>query len=308
MPLLTHDEFAAGAQIGGTIREDLFDFIENLSPKDTPLFNNLSSVGVNAGYVEYLEDTLPTATFNAWTEGNQATDAALTVPSRNQTIVQNFQRHFHVSGRQQAVNHAGLASMLTYQEMKEMKIMLTEIELQLHQGSAVTGGTNTAPRTAGLLSRLSTNMTASSGTTLTEKVFNDVVTLTYNNPVNLREVYAGMNVKRTINQFSTSVQRYINAGERRQLDLIDVYESESGVMAIFKSRYQLSSSDLSSSGNSWVALDPDFFQLGWLRPIKVEPLGKDGDRDRKFIVGELGMIFRSEKAGAGMTGVVPFVS
>jgi hypothetical protein len=27
-------------------------FIENVSPRDTPLFNNLGSVGVRAGYVE----------------------------------------------------------------------------------------------------------------------------------------------------------------------------------------------------------------------------------------------------------------
>lgn len=51
MPLLTYNEFA-GAQKGGSIREDLLDLIENISPHDTPLFNNLPAIKVNAGFVE----------------------------------------------------------------------------------------------------------------------------------------------------------------------------------------------------------------------------------------------------------------
>lgn len=93
MPLLTFQEFAATSQVGGSIREDLLNEISNLSPKDTPLFNNLSSVGVNAGYVEYLEDTLQTAGVNAWIEGLPATDVTLTFPTRVASHLQNFQKH-----------------------------------------------------------------------------------------------------------------------------------------------------------------------------------------------------------------------
>lgn len=49
MPLMTYSEFATATQKGGSIREDLMDFIENLSAKDTPLFNNLGSMEVHAG-------------------------------------------------------------------------------------------------------------------------------------------------------------------------------------------------------------------------------------------------------------------
>jgi len=55
MPLTTYDEFPAAVQrAAGTIREDLLDFIENISPEDTPLYNNLGQIGVNAGFVELL--------------------------------------------------------------------------------------------------------------------------------------------------------------------------------------------------------------------------------------------------------------
>jgi hypothetical protein len=95
VPLNTYVEFAnATPGPGGSIREDLLDFIENLSLKDTPLFNNLGAIQVNAGFVEYLTDTLTAAATNAWAEGAAATDITLTMPSRRATIVQNFQKHF----------------------------------------------------------------------------------------------------------------------------------------------------------------------------------------------------------------------
>lgn len=89
MPLLTYNEFAASSQKGGSVREDLLDFIENLSPRDTPLYNNLGDVSVSAGFVEWQEDTLPAAAANSWQEGVAATDINLTVPSRSYAIVQN---------------------------------------------------------------------------------------------------------------------------------------------------------------------------------------------------------------------------
>lgn len=90
MPLQTYNEFPASSQKGGSIRENLLDFLEILSPRDTPLYNNLGSLSVGAGYVEYLEDTLNAAAVNAYIEGAPATDITLRVPTRNVSIVQNF--------------------------------------------------------------------------------------------------------------------------------------------------------------------------------------------------------------------------
>lgn len=91
MPLITYNELGTGVQrAAGSIREDLLDFIENLSPADTPLYQNIGSIQVDAGFVEYLEDTLNAASANAFTEGAAATDQTLGTPSRNYSIVQNF--------------------------------------------------------------------------------------------------------------------------------------------------------------------------------------------------------------------------
>lgn len=301
MPLLTYNELGAAQKSVGSIREDLMDYLEILSPKDTPLFNNLGSVKVNAGYVEFLEDTLTAAATNAFPEGAAATDPTLATPSRSAAIVQNFQKHWAVSGRAQSVNRAGMASMLAYQEMKAVREIKTDIELALHRGSAVTGTTTTASQMNGMLNLLSTYFTACSGLTLTEKVFNNLVCANYSTPVNLRECYLGIALKRTVNQFTTSVQRFIPAADRKSLDIIDVYESEMGVIALFKSRYQLAG-NMSTTWSSLIVIDPDYFQVGWLRPLQTLELGLDGDRTQRFIVGEATLIARSEKAGVGGSG------
>lgn len=308
MPLLTYNEFAAASQVGGSIREDLMDFIENLSPSDSPLYSNLSQVSVNAGYVEYLEDTLPAAAANAWPEGATATDPLLATPTRNASIVQNFQRHFAVSGRQMAVRHAGMASMLSYQEMKQGKILKTEIELALTRGSAVSGDTNVAPNFKGFLN-FSTNISNHSGASLTETYFNNLLELTYSFNANVREVYSNVHLKRTMNGFSTNVTKYIAASEKRMVNPIDIYDSEFGTMALIKSRYHLQGATPSASGPqaSLIAIDPDYFNVGFLRQFTTKELGITGDKRQFFIVGECTLIRRSERAGVYALGLRPTI-
>ena len=309
MPLTTYDELGSAVQkSAGTIREDLMDWIENVSPTDTPLFNNLSQIKVNSGFPEYLEDTLTAAAVNAYVEAAAATDPTLATPTRSASIVQNFQHHWQVSKRQVAVRHAGFSSADAYQELKAAKRWKRDVELALHRGSAVSGTNSVAPQFGGMLNRLSTNFTSSSGTTLTEKVYNDIVTLGFAFNLNYREVYANMQVKRTISGFSTNVQRFIPAGDKKQLNVIDVYESEQGLQAIFKSRDQLQAASVGAQGNSWIAIDPDRFNVGVLRPVSTFELGLDGDRVRHYMVGELTLIVRTEKGGAGATGHVALIT
>jgi len=309
MPLTSYDELGTGPQkSAGSIREDLLDFIENLSPVDTPLFNNLTQIGVNAGFVEFLEDSLPAAAVNAFTEGAAGTDQTLTTPARSATILQNFQKHFWITGRQDAVNHAGMASQTSYQRVKAGKNWKNDVELALHRGSAVSGTNSVAPQFNGLLNAGLSGMTSSSGTTLTERVYNDIVTLAYAFSLNPRQVYANMLVKRTISGFSTNVQRFIEAEAKKQLNVIDVYESEQGMQEIIKSRYQLQAASVTSQGNSWVAIDPDFFNVAILRAPQEFKLGKDGDRERYMLVGELALLVRARGAGFGATGHVAFLT
>ena len=64
-----------------------------------------------------------------------------------------------------------MANVLTYQEQKAARSIKTDLELALHRGSAVSGTNSVAPQFNGMLNKLSTNFTSSSGTTLTELVY-----------------------------------------------------------------------------------------------------------------------------------------
>lgn len=203
-----------------------------------------------------------------------------------------------------------MSTPLAYQEVKQMRILKTDVELALHRGTVVTGPT-TAPQTAGFINSASggvtTYNTSSSGTTLTERIFNDLITLSYSTPVNLREVYCNMQVKRTVNGYTTDTTRWIPAGDKRQVDIVEIYESEVGVLSLFKSRYQLQAATVGAFGNSFLVIDPDFFQIGWLRQFRTFELGLDGDRVRKMIVGELGLVQRAEEAAVVGTDYVAYL-
>lgn len=216
------------------------------------------------------------------------------------------QKHFHVSNRQIAVRHAGMASMLSYQEMKRAKELKTDIELALTRGSAVSGDTNVAANFRGFLN-FTTQTSNHSGTTLTESYFNSIVELGYSWNCNLREVYVNTYLKRTMNSYTTNVTKYIPAGDRRMVNPIDVYESEFGTMALIKSRYQLQAATPGASDPlcSMAVIDPDYFQVGWLRQIQTHELGLDGDRRRMMMVGELTLIRRSERAAIIATDLRP---
>jgi hypothetical protein len=209
------------------------------------------------------------------------------------------QKHFWVSGRQLAVRHAGLANMVSYQEMKQAKVMKLDIELALHRGSAISGNTNVAPQFNGFLNLAGLNQTGCSTITLTEKVFNNLMELSYSYNCRIREVYANTAIKRTMNGFTTNVTRFIATGERKQINVLDAYEGDFGIQAIFKSRYQIQAANRLSG--SFLAIDPDYFQVGWLRPVVTEELGKDGDRRRMMMVGEMTLIARSKQAYVAAT-------
>lgn len=129
MPLLTHQEFTSGGRPqGGSIREDLQDFIANVSPRDTPLLSELRQVSVDGGFVEWQTDSLPARAHNANVEGIAFTDVALTTPSRLFAHTQLFTKFGSVSDKQRAVTHAGFSDALAYQERKSFLSLKNDIK------------------------------------------------------------------------------------------------------------------------------------------------------------------------------------
>jgi len=308
--LLTWQEFTDGARPqGGSIPELLLDFIENVSPIDRPALALLRKVQVSGTYVEWQEDVLAARAHNAWVEGVDSTNPNLVTPTRTFTHVQNFLKFGEVSDIQKFVDHKGFSDAYLYQEQKKVNELLNDVEHTLHRGSAATGATDAARQFPGFLNILTTNFTASSGTTLTEEVFNNLLQLFYDNAVDVSPTVAFVNswLKRTISLFSTNVTRYMPAMTPIQKLVIEEHQSDFGTVRIYLSRDQLKSATKITSGNSIVFLDPSFFETGWLSPLTSETLARTGTKTRFQIQTNMTLIYRSQKAGGGGTGFVPYI-
>ena len=197
--------------------------------------------------------------------------------------------------------------MLAYQRMKSAAEMKNDMNLTLVRGSAVSGTNSVPAQTNGILNLSGTYFTAQSGSTLTERRFNDAICLTFTNNVKLREFYGPMLLKRTLDGYTTTVQRFLPADGKRQVNLINVYESNVGVLTLFTERDHLEAANVTSAGNSWVAIDPDYFAKAWLRTPTPVAIAKEGDRSKEFVVADMGLICKSLKGFAGMTGAVAYI-
>lgn len=300
---------ATGRPTGGSIVEDLKDFVENVSAVDRPALALLRKSRVRTQFVEWLEDTLPTRAHNAQDEGAAATQPDLDVPSRTVAHVQIFAKWGQVSDLQRAVEHAGMEDMELYQESKAIKGVLNDIEHCIHRGSAATGASGTARQMAGFLNFLSTNMTTSSGTTLDENVFGDILQLFVDAGTEVRPsvCFANSWLKRTISLYSTKVTRNIEAAAKRQLLVVDRYTSDFGDVDIYFSRDQIKGTAKNTYGNSFVVVDPSFFELGWLQSLMSEQLARDGLRTQFQVSAMLTLVYRTEKAGGGGKDYVPYI-
>jgi hypothetical protein len=306
----TWQEFtASGRPQGGSIPEDLRDFVENVSPIDRPALALFRRTKVNTTFIEWLEDSLPSRAYNAWIEGVDATDLSLGMPTRSYTHVQTFARWGKASDEQRAVDHKGFSDTLLYKENQAIQATLNDIEHAIHRQSAATGSTSAARKLNGLLNIFSTNFTASSGTTFTESVWGDLVQLFRDNTdVKPTVCFVNSYLKRTISQFDTKVTRNVGAAEKIQYNVIERHVSDFGDINIFHSRDQLSAASKTTYGNSIVLLDPAYFETGWLQPLMSEVLARAGLSTQFQISAMLTLLYRSEKAGGGGTGFVSYIS
>lgn len=308
--LKTWQEFTAnGRPQGGTIPEDLRDFVENVSAKDRPALSLFRKTRVGTTYVEWLTDTLAARGDNAWIEGADATDPDLTTPSRLFAHVQNFAAWGKVSDVQRAVEHKGFQDSFLYQEKKVVDQVLNDIEHAINRGSAATGATSAARRFTGLLNIGSSFLSDHSGVTLTENIFGDLQQKFYDGGTDVKPTVCFVNswLKRTISGFTTKITRNIDAAARAQLLTIERYDGDFNGVNIYLSRDQLKGASSTAVGNSIVMLDPSFFEVAWLQPLMSEVLARTGLATSFQISAMCTLIYRSPKAIGGATNVCPYI-
>jgi len=141
-------------------REDLSDFITNISVKRAPLHSMLGKTKATSTLHEYLTDSLDAPALNAQVEGADATFGTLTPRTRLSNVIQNLAKYGQISDNQEAVLKAGVKSEVAYQIKKSTEALILDTERALWQGSKLTGDATTAPRMGGVFYNSSTNNTS----------------------------------------------------------------------------------------------------------------------------------------------------
>lgn len=296
------------------IREDLSNFIYNISPTDTPFISNVGRGKVTNTLFEWQNDSLASPSASADIEGNDyantSTSVAATVRLGNRTQIQS--KVVTVTGTLQATNKAGRSDEMAYQMAKALKELKRNMEYSLlqNQGS-VAGDTATARKTASLLAFIKSNVdkgatgvdpTYTSGVpgaartdgtvrTFTETILKSVLQKVWSSGGDPSMVMVGPVNKSYVSGFSGIATKYkeVNNGPATIVGAADVYVSDfSPRLSIVPNRFQ-------RERDAFV-LDPEMISVDYLRSFDRVPLAKTGDAEKMMIVCEYGLRVMNEAA------------
>lgn len=169
------------------------------------------------------------------------------------------------------------------------------------------------------------------GATLDQAMFkNDLMNQWYNiSGVQAGAIgFTGSQGKQMISSFALTANgsindRVIDAGAKRLIDTIDIYETDFGSFGVSLCRYlnisgqsvAITQGDDGAGGSTgsvtvpydevMIFIKPAYYKIGVLRPVAMSTKGKVGDFEAGFVAGEMGLFCRNPMAGAGICNFVP---
>lgn len=329
MPVLTNTTLSFGVGTAGGLREDLSDVIFDLFPEDTYLVSNLDKEEASATYTEWLAQELAAPTANIQIEGDDASFASLTAPTRYGTHLQIMSKTFLVSDSLEAVNKAGRKSEVARGAMVRMRELKRDMEARMAgNGISTSGGAGTGRSTAGIESWIggptadpgattanavratttantTTTPPVTSGTpgtaptdgtstgALTSAVLNQALMGAWAQGGDPSTILVGATQKQAIDGFTGIATRFVDVDRATQASIIgaaNLYVSDYGRHTVVLHRYMRSSVVL--------CLDTSYWAVRYLRrPLKRE-LARTGDGTKYQIITEFGLVARNWKANS----------
>jgi len=291
-------------QQGQTMVEDVTDEIVNVSFATTPFYSSLGESQATNTLHSWLTDSYASSADNAQIEGNDLTFTDLTEPTRSPNVVQLFQKDIRVSNTAQRVAHYGTGDPYAYQKTKRMTEMARDIEKALIAGTTASGSSGVARRLNGAIALITTNKTTrSSGTSLSETEFNDIMQSIYDNgtDISVDKAFTGASLKRAISGYTAGSTKFTQAGDRL-VNSYSVYESDFGVVTVYLEREVPT-----TAGNKAILLvDSSKWKVAYLtdgRPQHI-PLATIGSAKRGMLEAELTLEARNQASSAYRVGYV----
>lgn len=297
-------------------REDLQDIVYDISPMDTPFMSNIARGKATTVLHEWITDSLDAASANnAVAEGEDATTSTAAAQVRFGNYCQIMQKTPRVSGTLRAVDTAGRRDELSYQISKRSKELKRDIESAFLSANAATSGSATnARKMAGVGTWLWDNQVqigsgeattvtvtsgvpttaptaASSATAITEDHLKTLLENCWTDGGEPDVVIMGAFNKKGMSAFSGIATLYRDTQGMRPAQIIgaaDVYVSDWGEVALVADRFTVA--------DAVYALDLDYWEAAYLRPIQQNDLAKTGDSDRVQLLTEVTLCAKEPKS------------
>lgn len=269
MALLSGTTITYGVTSAGGMREDLSDVIFDLFPEDTWALSNLDQESASSTYTEWMAQELATPAANIQLEGDDATFASLTAPTRYGSFLQISSKTFLASDTLEAVNKAGRNSEVARGAIVKMRELKRDMETRIVQNGISTTGA------------------------LTATALNYALQNAWEQGGDARVVLCTAKQKAAIDGFTGVATRFVDVGRSQEASIIgsaNLYVSDFGRHQVILNRYGRDSVVL--------CIDPSFWAVRYLRkPLKRE-LARTGDARKYQIITEWALVARNWKANS----------
>lgn len=287
-------------------REDLSDFIYNISPTDCPFMSAVGSTTAKSTKHEWQTDSLAAADdTNAQIEGDDVSGTTSSPTSREHNYCQISRKDVVVSNTQNYVHKAGREHEMEYQLLKRGRELKRDMEKILtgNQGYVV-GNASTARKLRSLESWLTTNSSRGTGglnatgptdaaddgtqRAITETLLKDVIQQSYTEGATPQILMVGPANKQNVSAFTgRSSAREIVKDDKIQA-AAHLYASDFGDIRVVPNRFQRE--------RSAFVLDPEYASVAYLRKFQRKDLATTGDATKKFIIAEYTLCMKNEAA------------
>jgi hypothetical protein len=290
-------------------RESLENTIYDISPSDVPFMSMIGRSKVKGTFAEWQTNSLsaPSAT-NAQVEGDEFAYTAVTPTVRLGNYTQILRKSVIVSGSQQAGNHAGRDSELSYNFARMSKEIKRDLETSLTGKKEKTVGSATAARyMQGVESWIVTNKShngtgataaysAGSAVTdgaqraFTETLLKGQIQAAYTAGGDPDTIMLGPHNKQIFSGFAgRSTARQAIGAESIQAGA-SLYASDFGDFKVVVNRF--------SRDRTALILDKEYWSVGYFRDFRAEDVAKTGDALKKILLCEATLISKNEAASA----------
>ena len=317
----------------GGQKEDLANYISNISRDMTPFLSSIGKGKATAKLHEWSTDTLATASLNANIEGSSFAQSDAPVVQSLNNRCQIFTKGVRVSGTLEVVDKAGRKSEFKYQTEKRGKEMMRDVEktlvsrqistasvsstsgnviagarlmggYQSYAGVGVVAGTAAAPTGTGSVvgsgdgSDVNLEATAFTDAAFTLADINEVL-----RQINGETTSAPSKVMMsTANKVKFSDLMTSTSNVRRNIDekgklrqSVDLYESDFGDVELVHNYLM--------DDDSVFIYDPSAMSCNTLRPVQFRDINEDGDSLRAYMVQEITFEAKSPTGNGVIVGI-----